>query len=206
MAGNGISQKTASVQNSANAAENKITEKKMTADGLKKIGKIVGFHGLKGDVKVRPSAPEAEWANTLDEVTLLLNGKQTRLSITHAKLHERLVLCRFEGYPDRTSVEAYMGAELWADEKDLAPLEEGEFYVDDIIGLNVLDHKTRSVLGTVNDLVSSGDQDYLEICHQQTRDKVLIPLNEHFVPEINADEKFITLDNLDGFFDDADRI
>lgn len=174
----------------------------MTTENTKRIGKLVGFHGLKGDVKLNPSSPDVEWAGKITNVILKLGAKTVNLEIIQAKIQDRIVLCRFKDHLDRTSVEQYLNAEVYALTDELPVPEEGEFWVDDIIGLNVLDFKSRAVIGTINDLVSSGDQDYLEIIHQLTQDKVLIPLNDHFVPEIKPEEGFVSLNNLDGFFDD----
>lgn len=168
---------------------------------LKKIGKIVGFHGLKGDVKVRPSSANPDWLKTLKRVTLQLPTGETLLTISKAQLQDRMVWLRFANHPDRTSVEKYMGAELLAEEADLPPLEDGEFWVDEAVGMTVLDDVTGERIGVIKNWVTSGAQEFLEIKTDATGEIFMVPMTPHFCAAVDRENKELRLQNLDGFFE-----
>lgn len=168
------------------------------ADTLVRIGQIVGFHGLKGDLKVRPTNFPPDWPGQLKELQLVLGKEERWLKIKRAEIRDRLVWVRFEGFPDRTSVESFIKATLFARPEDLPELEDDEQYADDLIGMTVRDLKTQTDIGSVKDLVSAGQQDYLEIQVTAKNDTVIIPYNEHFFPKV---DEVVWIANLEGFID-----
>jgi len=172
----------------------------IVGQSLVRIGQIVGFHGLKGDVKVRPTHFPPDWPGQLKEMQVVLGKEERWLKIARAQIRERIVWVRFENFPDRTSVEPFMKATLFARQEDLPSLDEGEQYVDDLVGMTVRDLKTKTDLGVVKDLVSAGQQDYLEIHITAKNDTVIIPYNEHFFPKV---DEVVWIANLEGFIDEV---
>lgn len=165
-----------------------------------RIGKIVGFHGLRGDVKIHPVSDAPEWAGVLDQVTLQNPKKpseQITLQLAESKVQGPLVLARFKDRPDRTSVESLMGWELYTRQSELPPPEENEFWANDLIGLTVLDHDTRRKRGQVKDLLTASGSDFLEIQLDESDETVVIPFINHFFPEVNVEQGHLTVTLLD---------
>lgn len=166
-----------------------------------RIGKIVGCHGVRGEVKVRPASEEAAWADSLRCMVLRKPGNKTdqQLTIASMRRHGPQVLVTFEGYGNRNLVEPLIGSEVYADIDDLPEPEEGEYWADDLIGLNVVDVETGRVRGVVKDLLSSGGSDFLEIKIEETRETVVIPFIDRFFPEVNLEARTVSIDLLSEF-------
>lgn len=167
-----------------------------------RIGKIVGCHGIRGHLKVRPASDNADWADTVRQLWLRGGKKQAEevaVQVAEAKPHGPQILLRLQEYPDRTAAEALIGAEVYALRSDLPVPEEGEYWADDLIGLTVVDAETGRARGMVQDLLSSAGSDFLEIKLEEASDTVVIPFIERFFPEVNLEARTISVDLLSDF-------
>jgi 16S rRNA processing protein RimM len=167
-----------------------------------RVGKIVGCHGVRGDVKLRPSSEEADWA--MAGVTVYLKDKvglERPLTIQNIRQQGPLLILHFKELENRTQAEPFVGSALFAAVADLKPPKEGEYWVDDLIGLSVLDAETSRVRGKVKDILSSGGTDFLEIQLEGSTETAVIPFNEHFFPTVDIENKTITVDLLSDFLD-----
>ncbi|MBD2001205.1 ribosome maturation factor RimM [Leptolyngbya sp. FACHB-541] len=160
------------------------------------VGKIVGVQGLKGEVRVYPNSdfperfevPGLRWllrpeATEPEQIELLsgryLNGKG-------------LYVLRFEGVSDRTQAEALKNCRLLVPESDRPPLEEGEFHVSDLLGLEVFDQATQVLVGTVVDVFAAGN-DLLEVELSESGSKKLIPFVEEIVPVVDLQQRRVEI-------------
>ena len=97
---------------------------------------------------------------------------------------------RFKGIENRSDAEALVGQTLLVSSNDRPELEEGEFHLLDLVGLEArLNANDSSVVGTVSDLISGGN-DLLEITRPDGR-KLLIPFVEEIVPEVHLTEGWL---------------
>jgi 16S rRNA processing protein RimM len=168
-----------------------------------KIGKIVGFHGLKGDAKVRPADRDADWAENLKSVVIFdaKTGESKFLTISHCKLNGPHVLLRFTDYPDRTAAEPLMGLELYALACELPKPESNQFYANDLIGLQVFTPTGSQPCGVVHDMVSSTGSDFLELKLFENDQLIVVPFQQHFFPVVDLQAKRLTLDVPPGFIE-----
>lgn len=171
----------------------------MASDQVR-IGKIVGCHGIRGDLKLRP-ASEAEWVGTLREIILQIGKNRTEqpYRIQKAWKHGNLVLVHLEGVDTRNAAELLIDATVLASRNDLPEPDEGEYWADQLIGLRVVDAQTGRPRGTVKDLLSSSGQDYLEIQLEDSTETAIIPFQNHFFPEVDLPNGQITVDLLGDF-------
>jgi 16S rRNA processing protein RimM len=171
------------------------------ADGKVRVGKIVGCHGVRGDVKLRPTSEEADWAAAGTSVFLknTKSGQEQGLTIQNARHQGPLVVLNFKEFENRTQVEPLVGSTVYAEMADLKPPEEGEYWVDDLIGLSVLDSETGRIRGQVKDVLTSGGTDFLEIQLDESSETVVIPFNEHFFPTVDMEGQTVTIDLLSDF-------
>jgi 16S rRNA processing protein RimM len=136
-----------------------------SADWLE-IGKIVGVQGLKGEVRIYPNSdfperfeqPGQRWLlhpnATEPESIELLSGRYLG--------NKGLYIVQFAGISDREQAEALRDCRLLVPESDRPQLEADEFHVMDLIGLEVFDQLTQTLIGTVVDVLSAGN-DLLEV-------------------------------------------
>ena len=96
---------------------------------------------------------------------------------------------------DINQVEMYIGCDVLADKSDTPPLEEGEFYIDDMVGLEAYDENEK-LLGKVVDVILIPYNDLLEIELLDGK-KVLIPYVDEYILEITEDKIVVRLLEVD---------
>jgi 16S rRNA processing protein RimM len=121
------------------------------------LAAVAGAHGVKGELRLKLFCDSVE---SLSRHKKLRVGGAERalLSIRDGKMP----VARFEGVADRTAAEALRGSLVEVDRDALPPLEEGEYYYADLIGLTACDQSGRHA-GTVVAVENYGAGDLLEI-------------------------------------------
>ena len=133
------------------------------------LAAIAGAHGIKGELRLKLFSDSAESLSR--HANLYVGGTQRRLlSIRDSG---KIAVARFEGVADRSTAEALRGSLVEVDRAALPPLEEGEYYHADLIGLPAFDNDGRQV-GTVAAVENYGAGDLLELELQNGR-RSLIP-------------------------------
>jgi 16S rRNA processing protein RimM len=169
--------------------------------GFFEIGKVVGVQGLKGEVRVYPNSDFPERFLQPGTRWLLMPGETTPKSIELMQGRyldgKGLYVVQFAGIHDRTQAEGLRDAVLLVPESDRPLLEADEFYVPDLIGLAVFDQTTQTLIGTVVNIISAGN-DLLEVepVQQNTGKKpktLLIPFVEAIVPVVDLSQRRIEI-------------
>jgi len=145
------------------------------------IGKIVAPHGVRGDVRVTPLTDFPD--RFLSMKSVLVGGKRV-LSIEAARYHKQLLLLKFRGFDDRNAVEELRGQLLQVDRKDVVPLQEGAFYVFDIIGMDVY-ATDGQLLGKVDDVIETGSNDVYVVERKDNR-PLLVPALKTIVTTVDV--------------------
>lgn len=161
-------------------------------EGWLEIGKIVSAQGLKGEVRVYPDSDFPERFEQPGTRWLLPLGATEPQAVELVKgryLHGKgLYVIQLAGISDRNQAEALRGCKLLVPESDRPQLEEGEFHVIDLIGLEVFDQATQTLLGSVTDVVPAGN-DLLEVKLSQPKNPkqptVLVPFVNEIVPVVD---------------------
>ena len=161
------------------------------------IGKIVNVHGLRGDVNVVPLGDEPEFLCEFD--TLYLGKAQKPVNVTAARLQKGNVLLHLEGVDTVEAAEQLRNQVLYMD-RDEVELEEGVYFIQDLIGLEVLDADTGKSYGKLSDVMQTGANDVYEI-KDETGKTVLIPAIPDVVQETDLDGGVMRIRPLEGLFD-----
>ena len=161
------------------------------------IGKIVNVHGLCVDVKVVQWCDEPEFLCEFD--TLYLGKAQKPVNVTAARLQKGNVLLHLEGVDTVEAAEQLRNQVLYMD-RDEVELEEGVYFIQDLIGLPVLDADTGKSYGKLSDVMQTGANDVYEI-KDETGKTVLIPAIPDVVQETDLDGGVMRIRPLEGLFD-----
>ena len=149
------------------------------------IGKILKPQGIHGELKVKPQIDEQ---NFLVLKSVLIDGKTH--TIKKASAREGFVYLSFDEVLDRNAAELLRDKDICASQEELLPLEDNQYYVDDLIGCSVLTQEGEK-LGKVVDVQNFGASDILII--KDGSEEILCPfLNKVFL-DVNANEKTITV-------------
>ena len=152
------------------------------------IGKIVAPHGVRGDIRIMPLTDRPEQFLNLSYL-LLEGGRQ--LTVKAARFHKRMVLVSTKEITTMNDAELLRDKKILIRAEDLPPLEEGRFYVADLIGLPVFDEEGKQ-LGTFKDSITTGSNDVYIVAVPGGKD-LLIPALKIYVREINLQEKRIVV-------------
>lgn len=107
-----------------------------------KAGRIVGTHGVRGEVRVQPRDGDPAFLTGFQ--TFLLDGKP--VAPIACRIHKSLVLMKLPGVDDMDAAQALRGRELYIRRED-AHLPEGEYFDDELLGLEVYDADSGVMLG-----------------------------------------------------------
>jgi 16S rRNA processing protein RimM len=132
----------------------------MSESGERRIAlaAIAGAHGVKGELRLKLFTDSVESLSRHQRVSI--GGVERRLlSIRESG---KTAVARFEGITDRSEAEALRGSLVEVDRSSLPPLEEGEYYHVDLIGLPAVDAAGENI-GTVVAVENYGAGDLLEI-------------------------------------------
>ena len=167
------------------------------------VGKLVGAQGLRGELKLNPASdfperftkPGPRWLRSQkDETPIEIQLKSGR------QLPGRsLFVLRLQGVNDRAAAEALVGKELLVQADDRPELEDGEFHLLDLVGLEARLAEAGEIVGTVSDLISGGN-DLLEIKRANGK-TLLVPFVDAIVPEVHLDEGWLLLTPPPGLLD-----
>jgi 16S rRNA processing protein RimM len=168
-------------------------------DGFLPVGKIVGAHGVKGNLKVHSYAESVSVFESGSLVFAVHAGKiEKHFAIKWAKPHGKSILLSFKGIEDRDTAEALIGTELFIERTALPELEEGVYYWVDIIGLSVFTTDNQYI-GRVESIMSTGSNDVYIV--KKTKDdntEILIPAIESVVLEIDFKNKTMRVELPEG--------
>ncbi|MEG2199111.1 MAG: ribosome maturation factor RimM [Anaerovorax sp.] len=163
--------------------------------GKIKIGQIVNVVGLKGEVKVYHFSDYKERFEELTSVYI----ENKPFQIEKIRYMKEMVILKLEGISDRTQAESYKGKELFIDESDKRVLPKDTYYIDDLIGLTVVDQQGEKI-GHVSDVIQNAAQDLYEI-EMENKNKCLIPAVGAFILNINIETKTMTVRLIDGLLE-----
>ena len=122
------------------------------------LAAVAGAHGVKGEVRLKLFSDSI--ASLTQHAKVHIGGVEHRL--LGVRDGGKTAVARFEGISDRTAVEALRGQLIEVDRADLPPLEEGEYYHADLVGLLCVDRDGQAV-GSVVSVENFGAGDLLEI-------------------------------------------
>jgi 16S rRNA processing protein RimM len=132
----------------------------------------------------------------VESVTVVLeNGSERSLRLDGVRPNGRSVLVRFAGVGDRNQAVTLRGARVFVDRSELPPLAEGEYYLVDLVGVEVRgpDGRVGEVLGvSVNPSVNSVQ---VKLPDGRVADVPLVP---HWVHRVSIEERVLELSSLDG--------
>jgi 16S rRNA processing protein RimM len=162
-------------------------------DGFLPVGKIVGAHGVKGNLKVYSYA-ESVSVFKPGRLILAIHAEKIKkhFAIEWAKPHGKFILLSFKDIKDRNTAETLIGAELFIERIALPELEEGVYYWVDIIGLSVFTTDNQYI-GRVESIMATGSND-VYIVKNENKDhstEILIPAIESVVLEIDFENKIM---------------
>ena len=163
------------------------------------IGKIVAVQGLKGELRVEPWCDDAKFLCQFNE--LYFDKGNTKITIEKSRPHKTLAVIKFNGVNTPEEAAKLRNKVLFMNRDD-AVLEEGCYFVQDLIGLKVIDVDTNKDYGELIDVSETGANDVYYIKSGEVT--YLIPAIPDVVINTNIEEGIMLIRPMKGLFDDED--
>lgn len=163
------------------------------------IGQIVNTHGLKGEMRVDPWCDSPEFFCRF-KTLYLKNGDV--LTIKQSRPHKNVAVIKVDGIDTIEQADIMRKTILYIDRNDVN-LEDGAFFVQDILDCEVVDTDTKRSYGKVTDVIKTGANDVYQVTDENGKD-YLIPVIDDVIVSTNTDIGVIEIKPLKGIFDDED--
>jgi 16S rRNA processing protein RimM len=164
-------------------------------DGYFQIGIIVKPQGVKGELRVLPTTDEPERFGLLSAVMVFKN-EHIEYGVLSARVQSGMVILKLKGIDDRNGAEKLIGATVKIPPEEALPLEENEFYLRDLIGLEVYTDQGEN-LGRLNDVIATGANDVYSVAKPGQKE-ILIPAIKDCVLKVDIPGGRMTVHLLDG--------
>ena len=147
--------------------------------------KIINTHGCRGGLKLEPWCNSPEDFAHLNRVFVLNGNLYTQYSIKKASVFKQFVIAEFEGITDMDMALAMKNTILYADRDDF-DLDDGEYFIADMIGLSVIDAESGKIYGKISDVINRGASDIYVVATDIG--ERMIPVVDEFIVKTDIDE------------------
>lgn len=174
----------------------------MINDDVFRVGVITGTHGIRGDVKILPTTADPKRFLTLKDALLGDDEGKTPLmpvTVKGVRFFKNIAITSFEEFRDIGEVERFKGAGLYVTRENAIPLEPGEYYVKDMIGLKVVTDEGET-LGTLKNVMETGAND-VYVVQMEGRKDLLIPMIPECSRGVDLEAGTLTVHLLPGLLE-----
>lgn len=164
-----------------------------------KVGVVTSVHGIKGEVKVFPTTDDSRRFKKLKQVYLDTGKELLSLEIEGVKFFKQMVILKFKGYENPDDVMKFRQKELWIDRKDAIRLSKDEYFIADLIDMEVCDEEGK-LIGTLKDVISTGANDVYAVETPEGKE-VLFPAIKQCVLDVDTEARKMTVHVMEGLLD-----
>ena len=160
------------------------------------LGQIVNVKGLKGEVKVNPFTENINRFETLNKILIKLKNEIKEYEIEKVSYHKNQVILKLKGIDTIEAAETLRNYYILINRKDLEPLEEGKYYIADLIGLDVYTEEGKA-LGKVDDIYNTGSNDIYVVKDELGKQKLLPGIPE-VIKKVDLENSKIIVNLIEG--------
>lgn len=159
------------------------------------VGVISSTHGIRGEVKVFPTTDDPMRFKKLKKVFLDTGRERLELEVQSVRFFKQFAIVKFKGIDNINDIEKYKGKGIFVPREDAVPLDEDEYYIADLIGMEVFTEDGH--FGVVKDVIETGANE-VYIIESDEHGEVLIPAIRQCVLDVNVEEKKMKIRLMDG--------
>lgn len=164
-----------------------------------RVGVISSTHGVRGEVKVYPTTDDIKRFDYLKETVLDTGKEYITLHVTGVKYFKNMVILRFKEFDNVDQVVPYKGMDLLVTRENAIPLEEGQQFIADLIGCDVITDQGEN-LGKLTDVLKTGANDVYVVKMESGRE-VLLPVIKQCILEKDIENKIVKVHVMKGLLD-----
>lgn len=163
------------------------------------VGVITQTHGIRGEVKVFPTTDDVNRFKKLKEVILETEKERLALTVESVKFFKQYVILKFKEYDSINDMEQYKGARLLVPREKAVKLQKDEYFVADLIGMQIITEDGES-FGRLKNVLETGANDVYVVETPENKE-VLLPAIKECVLHIDMDKAVITVHIMDGLLE-----
>ena len=163
------------------------------------VGVITQTHGIRGEVKVFPTTDDVNRFQKLKEVILETGKERLTLTVAGVKFFKQYVILKFREYDSINDVEKYKGARLLVPREKAVKLQKDEYFVADLIGMQVVTEDGEP-FGRLKNVLETGANDVYVVETTEGKE-VLLPAIRECVLQVDMEKGVITVHIMDGLLD-----
>ena len=176
-------------------------------DAYVMIGRIVRPHGVRGEVVVESLSDFPDRFAGLTRVVLLApdeagDSPPREVTVRGVKSHRSGAILRFAGTETIEEADAMRGMLIGVPREEAVPLQPGEFYAFQLIGLAVVTTGGER-LGTLREVLHYPAHDVYEVWDEARGREVLLPAAANVVRDVDLERGVMVVELLEGLVDDA---
>lgn len=122
------------------------------------IGKIVAFHGVRGDVRIQTYTTNPNDFRNMEIISDKFEPNDFKF--IRSVPNSDVIIAHIRGFEDRTSAEILRGAQLFINRDTLPPTRDGEYYQSDLIGFTII--QNGQSVGKIDGFQNFGAGDIIE--------------------------------------------
>ncbi len=151
------------------------------------LGEILRPHGIRGELRMRMLTDYPERISAIGSVFVGRSPNDSaakRYRVQAMRMHKNYGLLKLKTIADRNDAEVLRGLFVMVRLEDAVPLEDGEFYLYQLIGMSVVTHD-NVLLGSVTDIIETGAND-VYVVHGTRYGEVLVPVTDETILETDV--------------------
>ncbi len=160
------------------------------------IGQIVNTFGIKGMVKIKPFTDDINKFDKLKKIYIKKENTKKEYQIEEVKYHKQMVLMKLKGINTPEEADLLRGSYLIINREDEEPLEEGTYYIVDLLGSEVYTDEDV-LLGKLEDIYNTGSND-IYVVKDELGKQVLLPAISDVIKNIDIKNKKVTVHIVPG--------
>lgn len=165
-------------------------------DNLLRVGVISSTHGIKGEVKVYPTTDDPNRFKELKQVILDTGKEQLNLEIEGVKFFKQMVILKFKGIDNINDIEKYRGKDLLITRENAVALEEGEYFIYDLLDSEVYSDEGDK-LGVLTEILTTAAND-VYVVKMSNGKELLLPSIKECILDIDVENKKILVHVMPG--------
>lgn len=170
-----------------------------------RIGVLTRPHGVHGEAKVFPTTDYPERFEEVTEVIIRTKRGDIRTGIDSVRYFKNLAIVKFTCFQNPEEIQGLSGSDIMISRDQAQPLEEGEYYIADLIGCRVIADADSATLagqelGTVKDVLQTGAND-VYVVKTPSGSELLLPVIPDCIRNVDIEAGVITVNLLKGLME-----
>ncbi|MCX8074775.1 MAG: ribosome maturation factor RimM [Clostridia bacterium] len=161
-----------------------------------KIGQIINTHGIKGEVKIYPYTDDVNKLSKKKKFYFDENLTE-EIKVKSSKVHKNLLITKFENVDTVEDAEKLKNKYIYVEKNENEVLEEDTYYIQDLIGMQVVSEEADKVIGVLEYVWNTGSNDVYEIKTVDNKN-IYLPAIQDVVKSVDIKNKKMVVKIMEG--------